>query len=89
MAPLVITTATKTLTRTTTDTLEICTYKSGRTEVYTVDATGLPNFEGYYSDLSHTPLAARVHPLLAGHQAAHRRFWAEYLPGAANWLHAA
>lgn len=30
-----------------------------------------------------------VHPLLSQHQAAHRDFWATYLPGAASWLRAA
>ena len=84
-----MTTATETRTRTLTETIELVTYKGGSTEVYAIDTDGLSMFAGYYEDVSTTALAAKVHPLLAGHQAAHRNFWSTYLPGAQTWLRAA
>lgn len=91
------TTTTETLTRTTAEIngrrYELATFKGGRTEVYVeyADEPGLMQFRGYYDDVcvSDRATAEVVHPLLSQHQAAHRAFWATYLPGAATWLRAA
>ena len=88
---------TETLTRTATEinerAYELVTFKGGRTEVYVeyADEPGLMQFRGYYDEVcvSDRATAEVVHPLLSQHQAAHRDFWATYLPGAASWLRAA
>lgn len=72
---------------------ELVTFKGGRTEVYVeyADEPGLMQFKGYYDEVcvNDRKLAEVIHPLLSQHQAAHRVFWATYLPGAATWLRAA
>jgi hypothetical protein len=91
------TNTTELLTRTTTEIggrrYELATFKGRSIEVYVeyADEPGLMQFRGTYDEVcvSDRKLAEVIHPLLSQHQAAHRAFWATYLPGASAWLRAA
>lgn len=63
--------------------------REGRVEIYR-DIDGIMTFLGYADELAGAPhTAERVHSLVVAHLEICAAYWAQFLPGARNWMVAA